>query len=76
MTTTYTARLINDAQAEIARAAFVRILDCVQWAERHGPPAARVDIYSATGRRTAQYRRPRPGTYPETIGVWVNAMID
>lgn len=71
----YTARLTDAFRAELACAEFARILDCIRWAERHGPPADCVDIYSATGRRTAQYRKPRPGSYAADCGVWVNAKI-
>lgn len=69
----YTAVLSGTTVPELARAEFGRIIDCVRWAEAYGPPADRVDIYSPTGRRTAQYRRPRRPTYAS--GIWVNAKI-
>ena len=75
MRTTYTAVLSSPDRAELATADFGRIRDCVRWAERHDTAADRVDIYSPTGRRTAQYRRPRSGSYPEALGVWVNSKL-
>jgi hypothetical protein len=76
--TTYTAVLSGNSLAQTLTAEFpnaLRILDCVKWAEAHGQLADRCDIYSESGTRVAQYRRPQPGSYAEACGVWVNAKI-
>ena len=77
MTTTYTAVLSDASSEEIARKVFttIRYIDCVEWAERYGHPAARCDIYREDGIRVTQYLRPQPGSYAAERGVWINVKI-
>ena len=76
MPTTYLATLSGESLGEKPQAEFATILDCVKWAEGYGLPAERCDIHNAeSGNRVAQYRRPKPDSYPAACGVWVNAKI-
>jgi len=75
--TKYTAILSGTSSEVIARQVFptTRYVDCVIWAEDHGQPAARCDIYREDGSRVAQYLRPQPGSYAAECGAWINAKI-
>ena len=75
MATTYSAVLSCDSFVAERANGFPRILDCIKWAESHSEPVDCCDIYNASGKRVAQYRRPEPGSYPAECGVWVNAKI-
>ena len=73
--TTYTAVLSGNSWDQNPTAEFATIFDCIKYAEAYGEPADRCDIYNDYGNRVAQYCRPDPGTYPHSIGVWVNRKI-
>lgn len=71
--TIYNAVLRGGSLTENPRKQFTSILDCVKWAESYGQSADCCDIYSVSGNRVAQYRRPRVPLYNPNI--WVNAKI-